>query len=389
MSFMRKLVSVLAFSALSTSAAFANQPLKIGMILPMSGPFAAYGKQILNGANLYIQQNGSSVANREVQLIIKDDTGIAPELSKRHAQELLIKDKVDILAGFGLSPSAFSVAPLATQAKKPMIVLNAATSSITTKSPYITRVSFTLAQVTAPVASWAINNNIKNVYTIVSDYGPGHDAEQQFIKTFTQAGGNIVASIRTPVSNPDFSAYVQRAKDAKPDAIFLFVPSGEQGVAFSKEFKQRGLAEAGIQLIATGDLTDEHVLDTMGEPAIGLITSYHYSQAHDSPENADYVQSYTEAYPNMRPNFMSVAGYDGMHVIYSALEKNNGDASGPKFIEAISGMQWTSPRGPVSIDPETRDIVQDIYIRKVEQQGSILQNIEFDKIEKFADPGKE
>lgn len=388
MSFMRKLVSVLAFSAISTSAAFAGQPLKIGMILPMSGPFAAYGKQILNGANLYIKQNGSSVADRQVKLIVKDDTGIAPELSKRHAQELLIKDKVDILAGFGLSPSAFSVAPLATQAKKPMIVLNAATSSITTKSPYITRVSFTLAQVTAPVASWAIDNDIKNVYTIVSDYGPGHDAEQQFIKTFTEAGGNIIASIRAPVSNPDFSAYVQRAKDAKPDAIFLFVPSGEQGVAFSKEFKQRGLQDAGIQLIATGDLTDEHVLDTMGEPAIGLITSYHYSQAHESEENDAYVKAYLEEYPNMRPNFMSVAGYDGMHVIYSALEQNDGNADGPQFIQAISGMEWTSPRGPVTIDPETRDIVQDIYIRKVEQQGSVLQNIEFDKVEQFADPGK-
>lgn len=388
MLFMRKLVGALAISIIGTGAAFANQPLKIGMVLPMSGPFAAYGKQILNGANLYIKQNGDTVANRQIKLIVKDDTGIAPELSKRHAQELLIKDKVDILAGFGLSPSAFSVAPLATQAKKPMIVLNAATSSITTKSPYITRVSFTLAQVTAPVASWAIKNDIKNVYTIVSDYGPGHDAEQQFIKTFSQAGGNIIASVRAPVANPDFSAYIQRAKDANPDAIFLFVPSGEQGVSFAKEFQQRGLKEAGIQLIATGDLTDEHVLNTMGDPAIGLITSYHYSQAHESDENAAYVKAYLEEYPNMRPNFMSVAGFDGMQLIYKALEKTDGDASGKEFIEAIKGMQWVSPRGPVTIDAETRDIVQDIYIRKVEQQGDNLQNVEFDKIEQFADPGK-
>lgn len=362
--------------------------LKIGMILPMSGPFSAYGQQILNGAKLYLEQHGDTIGDRKVQLIVKDDTGVAPEISRRAAQELIVQDKVDILAGFGLTPSAFAVAPLATQAKVPAIVMNAATSSITTKSPYLVRVSMTLPQTAAPIATWAANNGIKRAYTVVADFGPGHDAEKQFIKTFTEAGGEIVGEVRTPVQNPDFSPFLQRVKDSKADAVFLFVPAGEQGVAFLKGYQDRGLAEAGIKLIATGDLTDEDVLDAMGQPAEGVISAMHYAEAHDSKLNQDFVQAYYKAYPQKRPNFMAVAGYDGMHLIYDVLARTNGDASGEVFMNAAKGTQWESPRGPVQIDPETRDIIQNVYIREVKSVDGKLQNVEFDKIADFKDPGK-
>jgi branched-chain amino acid transport system substrate-binding protein len=375
--------SSMAFSAL------AADPLKIGFVLPMSGPFAAYGKQIEHGARLYLKEHKDTIAGRKVEILVKDDTGVAPEISKRAAQELLVKDRVDILAGFGLTPSAFAVAPLATEAKKPMVVMNAASSAITTKSNFIVRTSHTLPQVTAPVASWAAANKIRKVFTLVADYGPGHDAEAQFRKTFTAAGGEIIGEVRTPVKNPDFAPFLQKIKDAKPDAVFLFVPPGEQTIAFMKGFAERGLAKAGIHIIGTGDLTDEDLLDTVGDNALGIITSFHYADAHKSPENQAYTDAYAKAYPKDRPNFMSVGGYDGMQLIARTLEKTKGDASGEKFIEAARGMSWNSPRGPVSIDPVTRDIVQTIYIRKVTRVGSKLQNIEFDQVPAFKDPGKQ
>lgn len=373
----------MAFSAL------AADPLKIGFVLPMSGPFAAYGKQIEHGARLYLKEHNDTIAGRKVEILVKDDTGVAPEISKRAAQELLVKDKVDILAGFGLTPSAFAVAPLATEAKKPMVVMNAATSAVTTKSNFIVRTSHTLPQVTAPIASWAAKNKIKKVFTLVADYGPGHDSEAQFKKTFTAAGGEIVGEVRTPVKNPDFAPFLQKIKDVKPDAVFLFVPPGEQTIAFMKGFAERDLAKAGIRIIATGDLTDEDLLDAVGDNALGITTSFHYADAHKSPENQAYTDAYAKAYPKDRPNFMSVGGYDGMQLIAKTLEKTKGDASGEKFIEAAKGMSWNSPRGPVSIDPVTRDIVQTIYIRKVTRVGSKLQNVEFDQVPAFKDPGKQ
>ncbi len=382
-------LKTLALAALLAAAAGAHaQDLKIGMVLPLSGPFAAHGQQIENSVRLYMEKHGDTVAGRKIQVVIKDDTGIAPAVSKRQAQELLIKDKVDLLAGFGMTPSAFAVAPLATETKTPMVVMNAATSSITTKSDYIVRTSMTLAQVTTPIATWALKNGIETVYTVVADYGPGHDAEAQFKKTFTAGGGRIVGEARTPVQTPDFAPFLQKVKDAKPDAVFLFIPAGEQGVAFAKGFKERGLDKAGIRLIATGDLTDEDVLDAMGDAGAGIITSFHYSQAHESPENEAFVSAYTQAYPGERPNFWTVGGYDGMHLIYEALKKTGGDTNGDAFMAAVKGMSWTSPRGPVSIDPETRDIVQNVYIRKVERVGGVLQNVEFDKMPDVKDPGK-
>ncbi len=378
--------------ALSTAAAFSPaqaKDLKIGLVMPMSGPFASHGKQIGHGVDLYLAEHNGMLGGRKVQLIIKDDTGISPAVAKRQAQELLIKNKVDVLTGFSLTPNAFSVAPLATEAKVPMVVLNAATSSITEKSPYITRVSMTLPQDTAPMAQWAYANGIRSVYTLVADYGPGHDAEKQFQKTFTSLGGKIIGEVRTPVATPDYAPYLQRIKDAKPDAVFLFVPNGEQGVALAKGFKERGLEKVGIKELATGDVTDEDVLNAMGDAAIGMITSFHYSAAHDSPENKAFVAAYHKAYPNDRPNFMAVAGYDGMHLIDMALEKTKGDASGEAFINAVKGMKWVSPRGPVEIDPQTRDIIQNVYIRKVEKVDGVLQNVEFDTIKDVKDPGKQ
>lgn len=385
--FLKRSLVALSIASMGT-VAHAAEDLKIGFILPMSGPFSSYGQQILNGAKVYMAQHGDTVAGRKVVIEVKDDTGVAPEVSKRAAQEFVVQDKVDILAGFGLTPSAFAVAPIASQSKTPMIVLNAATSSITERSPYIVRTSMTLPQTTAPMAQWAAKNGIKKVYTVVADFGPGHDAEKQFTKTFTENGGEIVGQVRTPLANPDFSPFLARVKDSGADAVFLFVPAGEQGVSFLKGYKQRGLDKAGIKLIAPGDLTDEDVLDAMGDESIGVITSMHYAEAHDSDLNRKYTQDYYKANPDKRPNFMSVAGYDGMKLIYSVLEKTKGDASGDAFVAAAKGMSWESPRGPITIDPETRDIIQNVYIREVKKVDGKLQNVEFDVVEQLKDPGK-
>ena len=380
--------ATLVAAALASAGLAQAKDLTIGLVLSVSGPFAAYGKQIKHGIDVYMAEHGDTVAGRKVKLIVKDDTGMAPQVAKRAAQELLVNDKVDILAGFDLTPNAFSVAPLATQAKVPMIVMNAATSSITEKSPYIVRVSMTLPQGSWAMAKWAAENNIKSAYTLVADYGPGHDAETQFKKTFTELGGKIVGEVRTPVNTADYAAYLERVKDAKPDAMFTFVPPGSSMVALMKGFRELGLDKAGIQAIGPGDLTDENELAAMGNSALGLITAFHYSQAHDSAENKAYVAAYKKAFPKDRPNFMSVGGYDGMHLIYQVLEKTKGDATGDAFVAAAKGMQWTSPRGPVQIDPETRDVVQNEYIRKLEEVNGELQNVEFATLQAVKDPGK-
>ncbi|MEO7129718.1 MAG: ABC transporter substrate-binding protein [Rhodoferax sp.] len=388
MNLTKHLLAAAMMAGLLTGAQ-AAEPLKIGMILPMSGPFAAYGKQIEHGANLYLKEHNNMLGGRSVEIVLKnDDPGTSGEIDKRLAQDLVIRDKVDILAGFALTPSGLAVAPIATEAKKPMVIMNAATSIITTKSPNIVRVSMTLPQTTAPIATWAAKNGIKTVYMLVADYGPGYDAEAQFKKTFTAAGGEIIGDVRTPVKSPDLAPYLQKIKDAKPDAVFLFLPPGEQTIAFMKGFAERGLGQAGIKIIATGDLTDEDLINAMGDNALGIITSFHYSEDHKSPENKAYVSAYYKAYPKDRPNFMSVGGYDGMHLIDLALTKTGGNAEVTKFIDAAKGLKWISPRGPVMIDPATRDVVQTLYIRKVEKVDGKLQNVEIDQIPDFKDPGK-
>ena len=258
---------------------------------------------------------------------------------------------------------------------------------MSTRSPYIVRAGFTLPQVTAPIAEWALKNNIKRVVTMVADYGPGLDAEKTFVKRFTERGGTIVESIRSPLQNPDFAPFLQRAKDAKPDALFIFVPSG-QGTAVMKQFAERGLAAAGIRLIGTGDVVDDDILDAIGAPALGVVTSFHYSAAHPSSENQAYVDAFMKANNGMRPNFMAVSGYDGMHLMYEALKKAGGKTDGDSLIAAMKGQSWESPRGPMSIDPDTRDVIHNVYIRKVEKKNGELYNVEFATFPAIKDPVK-
>ena len=318
---------------------------------------------------------------------MKDD-GAVPDATKRIAQELIVNDRVAVIAGFGITPTALATAPLATQSKTPLVVMAAATSSITEASPFIVRTSFTLPQVTTPMADWAIKNNIKKVITLVADYGPGFDAEKFFDSQFRLNGGQVLDKLRTPLRAPDFAPVLQKVSDAKPDALFVFLPSG-QGAAFMKQFAERGLDKSGIRLIATGDVTDDDQLNDMGDVALGVVNSHHYSAAHPSPTNKKFVEAF-QAANKFRPNFMAVGGYDGMRVIYKALEATKG-AGGEALLNAMKGQIFESPRGPVYIDGQTRDIVQDVYVRKVERvaaMGNGLYNVEFDVIKAVKDPGK-
>ena len=380
---------IVALGAAVVAASAGAQSVKIGVIAEFSGPFADYGTQIHNGMKTYLKLHGDTFGGRKVEIITRDTTGPAPEVAKRLAQELITRDNVDILAGFGLTPNALAVAPIDAEAKRPMVIMNAATSVITTRSPYIVRVSHTLPQDTQPIAQWAFKNGIKRAYTLVSDYGPGQDAEAAFVKAFKAAGGQVIDSVRTPLQNPDFAPFLQRIKDSKPEAVFVFLPPGSQTIAFIKGYEERGLKAAGIKLIATGDLTDDGVLQAMGDPTLGLITSFHYSAAHDSPENKAFVKAYAEVNgTKYRPNFMACAGFDGMAAIAEALKKTNGSTDPDKFLAALKGMKLMSPRGPIMIDPETRDIVQTVYIREVKKVNGELYNVEFDKFPDVKDPGK-
>ncbi|MFC3457983.1 ABC transporter substrate-binding protein [Massilia haematophila] len=389
-------MQVKTIAALAVAAAFAaplaqaQDTIKVGVIAAFSGPFADYGKQMQGGIKAWMAQHGDKVAGKKIELIYKDTTGPSPEIAKRLAQELVVREKVDFLAGFGLTPEALAVAPIAQQAKKPMIIMNAATSVITTKSDYIARFSMTLPQISAPMGDWALKNKIRNVATVVADYGPGIDAEKAFSDRLVKNGGKIVESIRVPLRNPEFAPFIQRIKDAKPDAVFVFVPAGEQSIAFMKGYRERGLAAAGVKVIATGDLTDDHVLPAMGDNTQGVITTFHYSAAHKSPENDAFLKSFAAANPQGgRPNFMAVAAYDGMNAIYQVSNKLGGKIDGDKAMAVLKGMKINSPRGPISIDPATRDVVQTVYVRKVEMVGGQPYNIEFDQFPNMKDPGKQ
>jgi branched-chain amino acid transport system substrate-binding protein len=381
---------VVAAALLSWAApAAAEETIKVGVLVELSGPFAPYGRQITNGMKAYMEAKGGEVAGKKIELVIRDTTGPAPDVAKRLAQELVTRDKVQFLAGFGLTPNAMAVASVATEAKVPMIVMNAATSAITTKSPYIVRVSFTLPQVTAPIAEWAAKNKINKVYTLVTDYGPGLDAEATFKKVFAANDGKVVGSLRIPLKNPEFAPFIQRIKDAKPEAVFIFTPAGETAVAFMKAFAERGLGKAGIKLVATGDVTDDDVIDAMGDAALGVITTHHYSAAHKSPENEAFKKAYAYvAGAGARPNFMAVGGWDGMHLIYEVTNRLGGRIDADKAVAAAKGMTIQSPRGTIHIDPATRDVVQDIYVRKVQKVDGKYFNVEFDKFAQVKDPGK-
>jgi branched-chain amino acid transport system substrate-binding protein len=362
---------------------------KVGLILPMTGPFASTGKQIDAAVKLYLAQNGDAIvaaSGKKIQVILKDDAS-TPDTTKRLAQELIVNDKVNVLAGFGLTPLAFATAPLATQSKTPMVVMAAATSSITQASPYVVRTSFALPQAAVAIADWAPKNGIKKVVTLVSDFGPGLDAEKFFKDRFIFNGGTVLDTLRVPVRNPDFAPFLQKVRDLKPDAVYVFVPSGA-GAAVVKQYVERGMDKAGIKLIGTGDVTDDDILVGMGDSTLGMVTSHHYSAAHKSPLNQKFVAAFEKANGGLRPNFMAVGGYDGMRVIAEALKATKGKGTGDDLLAAMKGQIFESPRGPMFIDAQTRDVVHNIYIRKVEKQNGQLYNVEFETIKDVKDPGK-
>ncbi|MCA1455237.1 ABC transporter substrate-binding protein [Bradyrhizobium sp. BRP22] len=375
----------LAVAATVPHARAQEETVKIGLIVPMTGGQASTGRQIDNAIKLYMQQKGDTVAGKKIEIILRDDAAV-PDNTKRMAQELIVNEKVNVIAGFGVTPAALAAAPLATQAKVPEIVMAAGTSIITERSPYIVRTSFTLAQSSTIIGDWAVKNGIKKVATLTSDYAPGNDALASFKEHFVAGGGEIVEEVKVPLANPDFAPFLQRMKDSKPDAMFVFVPAG-QGGNFMKQYAERGLDKSGIKVIGPGDVMDDDLLNNMGDAALGAVTAHLYSAAHPSQINKEFVAAYKKAFNN-RPGFMAVGGYDGIHLIYEALKKTGGDATGDKLIAAMKGMKWESPRGPISIDPETRDIVQNIYIRKVEKVDGELYNVEFATFEAVKDPGK-
>ena len=372
--------------SLGAPAVQAQEVFKIGLILPMTGQSASTGKQIEAAARLFMAQNGDKVAGRKIELIIKDDGGV-PDATKRIAQELVVNEKVGVLSGFGLTPLALATAPIATQAKTPMVVMAAATSTITEASPFIVRTSFTVPQASVALADWAPKNGIKRVVTLVSDYGPGIDAERFFKDRMLFNGGQVPESLRVPLRNPDFAPFLQKVRDLKPDALFVFVPSGA-GAAVMKQFLERGMDKAGIKLIGTGDVTDDDQLNDMGDGAIGVVTSHHYSAYHPSASNKKFVTEFGKANKGMRPNFMAVGGYDGMRVIYEALKTSKGQGGGDALLAAMKGQIFESPRGPMFIDAQTRDVVQNIYLRRVERKEGQLHNVEFDVVKDVKDPGK-
>lgn len=361
-----------------------NKPFKIGLLTPMTGPFASTGKQMLAGVKLYMAQQGVNIVGRQVELIVKDDTGM-PDVTKRLAQELVVNDKVDVLAGFGLTPLALATGPIATQSKTPMVNMLAATSSVIDASPYMVRVSMTLPQITVGVAEWASKNNIRKVVTLVSDYGPGIDAERTFVDRFLLNGGQVLESLRVPMRSPDFSPFLQKVRDLSPDAVFVFVPSGI-GTQVMKQFNERGLARAGIRLIGTGDVVDDDILNSMGDATLGIVTSYPYSTDHPSALNKKFVAEFKKANQNMRPNAVAVFGYDGTRLIYEALKKTAGKGGGDALLAAMKGQIFESPRGQIYIDANTRDIVQSVYVRKVEKVNGELYNVEFQEQKDVRDP---
>lgn len=378
-------IAAAAMGAIASAAA--QETVKIGLILAYSGQFADPSAQMDNGIKLYLRQHGDTVAGKKVVLIRRDTGGIAPDVAKRLAQELIVRDKVDVLAGFALTPNALAVGDVSAQAKKFMVNMNAATAIITTKSPYMVRTSFTVPQLNETLGAWAYKEGIRKAYTMVSDFGPGHDGEAAFQRGFKDAGGEIVGAARYPVANQDFSAFVQRAKDSNAEAIYAWTPGGPQPAAIGKALAERGIDPKQTRVLGQGELTSEDALKSMGDVALGIITVFHYDVSHASDMNAAFVRMYKESF-GRNPDMFSVGAYDGMHVIYEALQKTGDKGDGESLVAAAKGMRWESPRGMMSIDPDTRDVVQTVYIRRVERAGGELRNVEFDKIPDVKDPFK-
>ena len=374
-----------AVSAIGAGSATAQDTIKIGVVIPMTGTSAAVGREVSAGTKLYMAQHGDTVAGKKIELIIRDDASV-PDNAKRLAQEMIVNDKVSFL-GAGLTPSAMSMAPIATEGKVATVVMVSGTSVVTDRSPYYVRTSFTLGQQSGIIADWAIKNGSKKAVSVLSDWAPGAEAGKVFEQNFTKGGGQVLETLKVPLANPDFAPFLQRARDLQPDTLFVFVPAGQAGT-FARQFAERGLDKSGIKLIGPGDITDDDDLPTTGDALLGVVTAGIYSAAHPSQMNKDYVAAYQKA-SGHRANFISVGGYDGMHVIYEALKKTGGKTDADTVIAAMKGMAWESPRGPISIDPRTRDIVQNVYIRKVEKIYGEPWAKEFETFEAVKDPLKE
>jgi branched-chain amino acid transport system substrate-binding protein len=379
------IVASLSLAAFATGVT-AQETVKIGMSVPLTGAgFNAVGRQVVAGARLYMQQHGDQVAGKKIELVIRDDAGVA-DTARRLVQEMIVNEKVSII-GAGITPTALAIAQLVTQAKIATVVMVSGASVTVERSPYMVRTSFTLGQSSGIMGDWAAKNGSKKVVTLVNDWAPGVEAETAFKERFIKGGGEIVETLRLPLANPDFAPFLQRVRDAAPDTAFIYFPGTQAGI-FAKQFVERGLDKSGIKVIGPGDLTDDDELNSMGDPMLGMTTAHHYSALHDSPLNKAYVEAFKKA-NSFRPNFISVGGYDAMHAIYEALKKTGGNTDGDALIAAMKGMQWESPRGPISIDPETRDIVQNIYIRKVERVAGELYNVEFATFEAVKNPMKD
>ncbi|MFL5025301.1 MAG: ABC transporter substrate-binding protein [Microvirga sp.] len=350
---------------MGTVSAYADT-IKVGIIGPFSGPFALQGKNFQAGVEAYMALNGKSVKGHDIEVIYRDLPAANPAQSRALAQELVVKEKVQYLGGVYFTPDAMAITPLLKQANTPLVIFNAATSAIMNQSPLVVRTSFTTAQTTSPLGKIAIDRGVKKVISAVSDYGPGVDAEAAFKKAFEAAGGQVVEAIRMPLNTNDFSPIMQRVRDSGAEAVFAFLPSGPTTLGFVKAYNETGLKQAGIKFFAPGDLTQESDLPALGDGALGLLTTFHYAVSHDSPENKKFVEAATKAVGGAdQLSFPSVGAYDGMHVIYKMIEATDGKQDAQKAVDAVKGLSWTSPRGPVSIDAETRHITENIYLREV------------------------
>lgn len=386
---MKKLtLTALAAFALTASAAYADV-IKVGIVGPFSGPFALQGKNFKAGIDAYMAEHGNKIGDDTIEIIYRDVPEANPAQSKALAQELVVKEKVQYLGGFYFTPDAMAATPILQQANVPMVVMNAATSAIVNQSPYIIRTSFTTWQTSLPMAQVALDKGVKKVITVVSDYGPGIDAENAFKAGFADIGGEVVESIRMPLNTNDFSPIMQRVKDSGAEGVFAFLPSGPTTLGFMKSYVDNGLKSSGVQLFAPGDLTQESDLPALGETALGVLTTFHYATSHDSAENKKFVEEATKAIGNAEElSFPSVGAYDGMHVIYKMIEATGGEQDAAKAVEAVKGMEWMSPRGPVSIDPETRHMTQNIYLREVAKaDDGTFYNKEIQTFEAQGDPG--
>lgn len=364
------------------------QAVKVGIIGPFSGPFAHYGSLFKAAAESYVASQGGKLAGKDIEFIYRDTGGPNPSLTKTLVQELIVKDKVDYLGGFVFTPNAMAVAPLIQQSQTPTVIFNAATSAITEKSEFFVRTSYTLWQVTVPAAQWAAKQNMKKIVTAVTDYGPGIDAETAFKSEFTKQGGTVVESIRMPMATTDFGPFVQRIKASGAQAVYTFLPGGPPNLGFVKAYNENGLAKAGVQFLGSAE-TDEFDLQKFGAAALGLTTAFHYSGAHDSPENKKFVDALKKRDPNAVANYASVGAWDGMYVIHQMIEATGGKKDGAKALAAARTLKWESPRGPVNIDPKTRHIVQNVYLRKVEKVGDQLVNKELQSFGPQTDFGLE